>query len=87
MKHAARITSERQPTRKSSSDEMPRWAVRDLRGRSRPGRVSGSSRAQLTIYCRSGLFHVSARLQPALEAAEIAYVGITHFLEGLADER
>ena len=36
---------------------------------------------------RSGLFHLSARLQPALEAAEIAHVGITHFLEGLADER
>ena len=36
---------------------------------------------------RSGLFHVSARLQPALEAAEIADVGITHVLQGLADER
>src|SRR5438270_914630 len=40
-----------------------------------------------SVWRRSGLFHVSARLQPALEAAEIAHVGITHFLEGLADER
>ena len=36
---------------------------------------------------RSGLLHVAASLEPALEAAEIAHIGITHILEGLADER
>ena len=41
----------------------------------------GAAKAQ------SGFLHLSARLQPALEATEIAHVGITHILEGLADER
>ena len=39
------------------------------------------------LEARLGLLHVAARIQPALEAAEIAHIGITHLLEGLADER
>jgi len=35
----------------------------------------------------SGFFHVSARLEPALEAAEIAHVAVTHILQRLAHER
>jgi hypothetical protein len=35
----------------------------------------------------SGFFHVSACVQPALEAAEIAHVAVTHILQCLADER
>jgi len=44
-----------------------------LAGRGRSRASEGAAKAQ------SGFLHLSARLQPALEAAEIARVGITHF--------
>ena len=34
----------------------------------------------------SGLLHLSVRLQPALEAAEVAHVTVPHILQRLADE-
>ena len=36
---------------------------------------------------QSGFLHVSACVQPSLEAAQIADVAVAHILESLADER
>jgi hypothetical protein len=64
---------------------QPSGARAPRRGLARP--VATDQSEARAAEAQSGLFHVSARLQPALEAAEIAHVGITHVLERLADER